>query len=87
MKIIKTKKIYELLPLRFMVKEMYYKDLDEKLLKSGFTWGEHQCSEIPSNYIFLTTDKKIIKTNSYEMFEHFSFFNKIDIDLILEMLD
>ena len=31
MKIIKTKKIYELLPLRFMVKEMYYKDLDEKL--------------------------------------------------------
>ena len=55
MKIIKTKKIYELLPLRFMVKEMYYKDLDEKLLKSGFRWGEHQCSEIPSNYIFLTT--------------------------------
>lgn len=87
MKIIKTKKIYELLPLRFMVKEMYYKDLDEKLLKSGFRWGEHQSSEIPSNYIFLTTDKKIIKTNSYEMFEHFSFFNKIDIDLILEMLD
>ena len=87
MKIIKTKKIYELLPLRFMVKEMYYKDLDEKLLKSGFRWGEHQSSEIPSNYIFLTTDKKIIKTNSYEMFENFSFFNKIDIDLILEMLD
>ena len=74
MKIIKTKKIYELLPLRFMVKEMYYKDLDEKLLKSGFKWGEYQCSEIPSNYIFLTTDKKIIKTNSYEMFQHFSFF-------------
>ena len=87
MKIIKTKKIYELLPLRFMVKEMHYKDLDEKLLKSGFRWGEHQRSEIPSNYIFLTTDKKIIKTNSYEMFEQFSFFNKIDIDLILEMLD
>ena len=87
MKIIKTKKIYELLPLRFMVKEMYYKDLDDNLLKSGFRWGEHQSSEIPSNYIFLTTDKKIIKTNSYEMFEHFSFFNKIDIDLILEMLD
>ena len=87
MKIIKTKKIYELLPLRFMVKEMYYKDLDEKLLKFGFRWGEHQCSEIPSNYIFLTTDKKIIKTNSYEMFQHFSFFKKIDIDLILEMLD
>ena len=38
-------------------------------------------------YIFLTTDKRIVKTNSYEMFEHFSFFNKIDIDLILEMLD
>ena len=87
MKIIKTKKIYELLPLRFMVKEMYYKDLDEKLLKYGFIWGEHQCSEIPSNYIFLTTDKKIIKTNSYDMFERFSFFKKIDIDLILEMLD
>ena len=87
MKIIKTKKIYELLPLRFMVKEMYYKDLDEKLLKSGFRWSEHQRSEIPSNYIFLTTDKKIIKTNSYEMFEQFSFFKKIDIDLILEMLD
>lgn len=87
MKIIKTKKIYELLPLRFMVKEMYYKDLDEKLLKSGFTWGEHQYSEISSNYIFLTTDKRIIKTNSYELFENFSFFKKIDIDLILEMLD
>ena len=87
MKIIKTKKIYELLPLRFMVKEMYYKDLDEKLLKYGFIWGEHQRSEIPSNYIFLTTDKKIIKTNSYEMFQHLSFFNQIDIDLILEMLD
>ena len=70
-----------------MVKEMYYKDLDEKLLKSGFRCGEHQCSEIPSNYIFLTTDKKIIKTNSYKMFQHFSFFKKIDIDLILEMLD
>ena len=41
MKIIKTKKIYELLPLKFIVKEMYYKDLDEKLLKSGFIWGEH----------------------------------------------
>ena len=49
MKIIKTKKIHELLPLRFMVKEMYYKDLDEKLLKSGFIWGEHQRSEIPSS--------------------------------------
>ena len=87
MKIIKTKKIYELLPLRFIVKEMYYKDLDEKLLKYGFMWGDHQRPEIPSNYIFLTTDKKIIKTNSYEIFENFSFFKKIDIDLILEMLD
>ena len=87
MKIIKTKKIYELLPLRFIVKEVYYKDLDEKLLKYGFMWGDHQIPEIPSNYIFLTTDKKIIKTNSYEIFENFSFFKKIDIDLILEMLD
>ena len=87
MKIIKTKKIYELLPLKFIVKEMYYKDLDEKLLKNGFKWGSHQHPKIPSNYILLTTDKKIIKTNSYEMFKHFSFFKEVDIELVLEMLE
>ena len=86
----KAKKISDLIKVHSDLADEYrteYKDLDEKLLKSGFIWGEHQRSEIPSNYIFLTKDKRIIKTNFYEIFEHFSFFKKIDIDLILEMLD
>ena len=88
MKIVKIKQIDKFLPLKFIIKGIPYKHVNEKLLKSGFKWDiYYPDKKIDSKYIMLTEDKRIFKIYSYNVFRDCDSFKQIDINLILEMLE